>query len=131
MTAAQDEGRSVRTFPPRPTAVRDARQFVVERLAGARASDTAALLVSELATNAVQHAGTSFTVTVKVGRRVRVEVVDHSPAPPLPRHVPVEADHGRGLSIVAALASRWGTAPTAEGKVVWFELPKGGPTSPR
>jgi anti-sigma regulatory factor (Ser/Thr protein kinase) len=129
MTAAQDQRQTVRTFPSRPAAVRAARQFVVDRLAGDHAADTAALLVSELATNAVEHARTPFTVRVVVGPTVRVEVGDRSNASPVALEVPSEADRGRGLGIVAALASRWGTSHTAEGKVVWFELPAGaGPT---
>jgi anti-sigma regulatory factor (Ser/Thr protein kinase) len=137
MTAAQDrrghtQGShpvSAGTFAPRPTAVRAARQFVVEQLPGGGVADTAALLVSELATNAVEHARTDFTVRVVLADSLRVEVADRSPALPVRRQVPVQAERGRGLSIVDTLAARWGTSTTEDGKVVWFELPIDDPTS--
>ena len=133
MTAAQDrrghtqDGAAAGTFPPAPAAVRAAREFVVDLLVGGEVADTAALLVSELATNAVEHARTDFTVRVALGPTVRVEVADRSPALPVQRHVPVQAERGRGLAIVDSLAIRWGTSSTPEGKVVWFELPAGDP----
>jgi sigma-B regulation protein RsbU (phosphoserine phosphatase) len=84
------------------------------------------LLASELATNAVVHAGGDFTVTVRYGGPVlRVEVADDSPDEPV--LVPPSDDglDGRGLLIVDRLASRWGVMTTHQGKRVWFEIDTG------
>jgi anti-sigma regulatory factor (Ser/Thr protein kinase) len=86
-------------------------------------ADVAALLVSELVTNAHEHAGGPAVVDVVVdGRSLRVAVEDEDPTLPAPRGIDVEDERGRGLMLVAALASRWGTALTGRGKSVWFEL---------
>ena len=70
-----------RTFLPTPGSVRDARSFVVEQLPklpyGTR--ESISLIVSELATNAVLHAATSFTVAVRLTEQtLTLEVTDHS-----------------------------------------------------
>jgi serine/threonine-protein kinase RsbW len=54
--------------------------------------------------------------------RVRVEVADSEAALPQLRQPDQEATGGRGLAMVALLATRWGTDPTDSGKAVWFEL---------
>ncbi|MEV8514157.1 ATP-binding protein [Dactylosporangium sp. NPDC051484] len=84
-------------------------------------------IVSELATNAVEHAGTPFTVTVsRRDHLLHLAVEDGDPA--LPRTLPWAgegpslAPRGAGLRLVASAASAWGTAPTAAGKVVWATL---------
>jgi anti-sigma regulatory factor (Ser/Thr protein kinase) len=84
----------------------------------------AELLVSELVTNALVHAGAEpfLTVTVDV-ETVRVEVADPDPNAALTaRHAGQTSAHGRGLAIVQALARSWGVERRAPGKVVWFEL---------
>lgn len=85
--------------------------------------EVAELLTSELATNAVMHARTTFTVTVTSARRaVRIAVRDGSVRLPRVRSPgPYELD-GRGMTLVANLAPRWGVDPVRGGKVVWFEL---------
>ncbi|MFI9331289.1 ATP-binding protein [Kitasatospora sp. NPDC052868] len=96
----------------------------------ARADDVL-LLVSELATNACQHAGgPDQLVLAATAHTLRIEVLDGSDEPPLPRvpHSPVRTG-GHGLHTVALLASRWGHEPRvgAPGKAVWVEidLPRG------
>ena len=90
---------------------------------GPETADVAALLVSELVTNAHQHAGGPAVVDVVVDdRSLRVAVEDEDPTIPAPREIDLDAERGRGLLLVAALASRWGTALTGRGKSVWFEL---------
>lgn len=90
---------------------------------GDETADVAALLVSELVTNAHEHAGGPAVVDVVVdGRALRVAVEDEDPTIPAAPAVDVDAERGRGLMLVAALASRWGTALTGHGKSVWFEL---------
>ncbi|MFI8855718.1 ATP-binding protein [Streptomyces prasinus] len=118
---------TVRVFSQRfsstPRGARLARRLVLHQLDawgvphGSEASDTAALLVAELAANAVTHGrvpGRDFEVTVKLlGRTVRIEVSDtrgelRPPAPDTPRPAlgPL-AETGRGLLLVEALADRW------------------------
>ena len=60
------------------------------------------------------------------GEGVRVDVVDTSPALPVRQELRPDAAGGRGIGIVEHLASRWGVAPTADGKSVWFELSASG-----
>ena len=101
-----------------------ARQFVALELADHGLDDAvpdARLVVSELATNAVRHAGSRFTVTVDVtGGAVLVTVTDPSSALPFPVHASPLHDSGRGLGIVAELSARWGVTPEPHGgKSVW------------
>jgi serine phosphatase RsbU (regulator of sigma subunit)/anti-sigma regulatory factor (Ser/Thr protein kinase) len=111
-----------------------ARQFVHEVLGawgiagvGDRL-DTAVLLVSELVTNAVRHAGTVLRLRVlrPVPGRVRIEVIDHAPHGSLDSRLSGEAaEGGRGLYLVETLADAWGSAAlsgAAGGKTIWFEL---------
>jgi anti-sigma regulatory factor (Ser/Thr protein kinase) len=88
--------------------------------------DVVALLVSELVTNALVHGRPPMELRAsRVGGGLRVEVLDgEGERRPRRRSVRPAADdpHGRGLTIVSALASRWGTAPSPGGKAVWFEL---------
>jgi anti-sigma regulatory factor (Ser/Thr protein kinase) len=81
----------------------------------------ATLLVSELVTNAVTHAGGSIELRARLeGPGLHVEVTDGSAV--LPRVRPPGVD-GRGLHIVEALAAAWGAnLIQGDGKHVWFEL---------
>ena len=84
-----------------------------------------ALLVSELAANAVLHAGTPYTVAaLRTTHAVRVEVRDESAALPHFREVGPATATGRGLHLVEKLASRWGVdaADDGQGKTIWFEI---------
>jgi anti-sigma regulatory factor (Ser/Thr protein kinase) len=90
--------------------------------------DTAVLLVSELVTNAVRHAGTVLRLRVlrPVPGRIRIEVIDHAPHGTLDSRLSGEAaEGGRGLYLVETLADAWGSAAlggAAGGKTIWFEL---------
>jgi PAS domain S-box-containing protein len=131
MTRVEEESRPVtsvaRRFPATTASVGRARRFLLEALpAGSGgAADSLVLMLSELATNAVQHAGTDFEVTVVVdpGRQlVRVEVDDAAGGFPAPRELVADAPRGRGLQIVQALADAWGIEMRRDrpGKTVWF-----------
>jgi anti-sigma regulatory factor (Ser/Thr protein kinase) len=112
-----------RRFEPDTTNVPLARHFIDEALPETCRADDVTLLVSELASNAVRHARSPFTVAMGCdGALVRVEVTDDSPELPVPRVPSVDAVTGRGLMIVQALASDWGVDPTDAGKTVWFEV---------
>jgi len=103
-----------------------ARHFTseaVQSLGAGRVAADAELLVSELAANAVIHAGTPMRVSVLCHHhRVRVEVRDDNPA--LPRLLAPEpfAMSGRGVMLVDSLATAWGINGSHRGKTVWFEL---------
>jgi len=88
-------------------------------------SDNAALLVSELVTNAVLHARTGCVVIAEIdGDTLRVDVIDGAgdTAAVAPGVERLGADGGRGLVIVDVLSTDWGVAEHAEGKSVWFSL---------
>lgn len=95
--------------------------------------DDALLLVTELVTNAVVHAGTAVELHIDTtGAGLRVEVVDSSPGGlPLPqRTVEDNREGGRGLLLLDALSSAWGSTHTATGKSLWFRLGALEPATP-
>ncbi len=107
-----------------------ARAFVLEMLSPWRdeqlAAD-AALVVTELATNAVLHARSAFSVRLLLAEDViRISVEDTLPLgqPGGNRWLP--AAPGHGLGVVAAMAVRWGVETEAGGKAIWAELPLSG-----
>jgi anti-sigma regulatory factor (Ser/Thr protein kinase) len=119
-----------RRFPAVCPSVAAARHFLLEQLGGGcdRDFELLALMLSELATNAVQHAGTEFEVGIWVtpdgeGRSVLVRVRDQAPGFPVPQDPPVDTPHGRGLRIIESLASSWGVEVEhgRPGKTVWFK----------
>jgi anti-sigma regulatory factor (Ser/Thr protein kinase) len=114
-------------FPAERDAPRSARHFVADTLGRwghtGRMVDDAQLLVSELATNAVLHARSAFSVVARAEEsRIRVSVRDASPVTPKLRDHGAMALSGRGLHLVAALSADWGVEVTADGKTVWAEL---------
>lgn len=114
-------------LPSEKASVPRARQLATEALSGlpSDAIQTVALVVSELATNCVQHAGTEFRLRVRrEGAQVHVEVTDGSQRQPTLRHPSPSQPHGRGLQIVEALARRWGVIPATAGtgKTVWCRI---------
>jgi anti-sigma regulatory factor (Ser/Thr protein kinase) len=86
--------------------------------------EIATLLTSELVTNAVVHAAPPMVLRAWITDAViRVEVHDGGTgALPAPKRPWVGDTTGRGLTIIEALASRWGADHTSDGKCVWFEL---------
>ena len=115
---------ATRTFAFSSDAPAAARHFAadaVRRLGAAELAGDIALVVTELAANAVVHANTGFTVDLAAGAEVlRIAVRDASPLPP-GAGLPAAPLHGLGA--VDALASRWGVEPLGHsGKSVWVEL---------
>lgn len=91
------------------------------------ARDDAALLVSELMSNAVRHGGSSAVLTVGVGEGLlRIAVHDDGAGTPSMRRgvQDLSVTSGRGLQIVDRVAQQWGVEPDGDGtgKTVWFEL---------
>lgn len=77
-------------------------------------------IVSELASNAIIHAGTAFTVRVsRDADTTKIEVLDGSPRRAQSRHYGLDATTGRGLHLVERLSREWGVSSDAKGKVVW------------
>ncbi|WP_370416886.1 ATP-binding protein [Streptomyces fradiae] len=107
-------------------------------------TERAEQIVAELAANATRHGwvpGRDFRVTLALDTAsgvLRIAVIDargdRAPVPvpvPTPEALPEEAESGRGLLLVAALADRWGTEPYPPGgKTVWAELDDRPTTSP-
>lgn len=86
-------------------------------------SDEAALCISELAANAVDHTGDGFRVQLSdVDGPLRVAVSDSDATLPVVLAVDPDAERGRGLIIVDAIAARWGIEPSGRGKTIWFEI---------
>jgi anti-sigma regulatory factor (Ser/Thr protein kinase) len=86
--------------------------------------DVAALLTSELVTNAIGHELTGIVVLAincSCGQ-LRVDVHDTSRALPTLLDAPVDAETGRGLLLVSALSAEWGFYRTLAGKAVYFTL---------
>jgi anti-sigma regulatory factor (Ser/Thr protein kinase) len=121
-------GGSSRMFLPVDESVRASRSFVVatlRRLEADHLIHDAAVIVSELATNAVRHARSPFRVSVdESGGFVCISVQDagdeHAGLPTI-----APDDHaldGRGVAIIEALAHRWGYDALADGTVVWAQL---------
>ncbi|GAB2610001.1 ATP-binding protein [Paractinoplanes abujensis] len=124
--------RLVLTLAPEPEAPRLARNLVSD---ACLAWDRVQLLhpgrsvMSELVSNAVEHARTEMTVVVSLrGAGIHLSVADGVTEPPrrikpsrVRRDRPLD-ERGRGLQVVSALAIAWGTLPTRTGKVVWATM---------
>jgi anti-sigma regulatory factor (Ser/Thr protein kinase) len=110
-----------------------ARHWVAAHLRDLPAEVTgcAALLTSELVTNAVLHAATPLCVTLHIlPDRIRVDVADGNPSFPSIKEYGKDAATGRGLTLFNTLASNWGVQAVEDGKIVWFELPVEFPVAP-
>ncbi len=134
------------TLPSDPASVSAARTYVVNVLAEwglpleTEVADTVRLIVSELATNAVQHTfgqSPTFTVDLALDRdeRLCIGVTDSHPG--LPKRLPaaVQQDNGRGMVIIRWLTAECGgkltIRPTREGgKTVSITLPWSAPVRP-
>jgi hypothetical protein len=125
-TRAPAGGTTTRAFALSGDAPAAARHFAVDavrRLGAADLADDTALVVTELAANAIVHAQTGFTVDLSARPDVlRITVRDASPLPPASAaDLPALPLHGLGA--VDALASRWGVERLGHsGKLVWVEL---------
>ncbi|MBV6697332.1 ATP-binding protein [Kitasatospora aureofaciens] len=95
---------------------------------------SALLIIAELAANAISHGRVpgrgfelhlSLTTTARRGTTLRIEISDckGDRLPVLPARLNPNSQSGRGLTLVNALADRWGTIPRhPNGKTIWAEL---------
>jgi len=119
-------------LPPRPDRVRDVRELAEQACHLWRLPhllDDTSLVASELASNAIEHAGTDFVVTVsRDAGRLHVAVQDGASSFPRTHRAPSAGwpapaqARGRGLLVVHAICLAWGAMPTRGGKVVWATL---------
>jgi anti-sigma regulatory factor (Ser/Thr protein kinase) len=113
-------------FPSTPASIAAARRFVARHLAeipgfDEDGRDEVTLMVSELATNSVRHAGTPYRVSLqRIGEFLRIEVSDAGDGQARLRTPGPRDLHGRGLHIVNALADAWGVDAGTPGKITWF-----------
>lgn len=142
-----DHQEATVTLPSDPASVSAARKYVTNILtewglpAEAEEADTVRLIISELATNAVQHTfGQSPTFTVDMlldqDERLRIGVTDSHPRWPQRLPAAVQQDNGRGMVIIRWLTAECGgrvsIVPTPEGgKTVWIDLPWTAAITPR
>ena len=122
--AQRQAGREFTGDPAGPAA---ARRFIADVLAGwghdGGVVDDAKLVVSELSTNAVVHAGSAFRLEARLtSAGIRISIHDASPVAPGTREGHIRMDSGHGLNLVAALSERWGVDRSGAGKIVWAEL---------
>jgi serine phosphatase RsbU (regulator of sigma subunit)/anti-sigma regulatory factor (Ser/Thr protein kinase) len=103
-----------------------AARRAVTAVAAATQPDRAAAIVqvtSELAANAVEHAGPPVELRAyATAQRLVVQTTDRSALPPVRRRSSREDERGRGLALVAALADTWGVRLGLGGKTTWAEF---------
>jgi anti-sigma regulatory factor (Ser/Thr protein kinase) len=117
--------RTRRSFAGRRESVGQARRFVRETLEDQPRDTREAieLMVSELATNCVQHAQSDFELEIEHrSGTIRVEARDRGSGHPTLRSPTPREPTGRGLRVVEALSESWGIEPMTEGKTVWFTV---------
>lgn len=123
---APDRGESTVELPAELSSGHHARRFVREKLAQWDAVDLledAQLLTTELVNNAVVHATSAVKLRLRLrAGSLRVEVADSGEGALHRQRVDLHNTGGRGLFLVEALSSSWGTSVDSRGKVVWFEL---------
>jgi anti-sigma regulatory factor (Ser/Thr protein kinase) len=115
-------------LPPLTSSVPVARHLTLELLGAwdaAQDRDDAALLVTELVTNVVDHVGGEAVFTLELAMSdgwLRIAVVDGSSIRPIARELDAANPRGRGLALVQEIAARWGSEEHQSGKRIWLEL---------
>lgn len=121
-----------RRLAPAPAAAPVARQLVIQACrrwgVALAAQNHAELVVTELVSNAVRHAGTPIDLSISLRPgRLQISVRDRSTVhPPRPRPPELTAESGRGLMLISSLCASCGSTPMVDGKVVWAAMPVSG-----
>jgi hypothetical protein len=116
--AGQTEPATI-VLPVATASARLAREFVRSVL-GPPDDYTAALVTSELVTNALRHTRTEPHLSIAFDDRfVRIEVQDDGEGVPVPAPMDAVGTSGRGLALVAAVAGHWGVIEQSQSKIVW------------
>jgi GAF domain-containing protein/anti-sigma regulatory factor (Ser/Thr protein kinase) len=112
--------------------VKETRRFVHDQLGSwglEHMADAVELAASEIVTNALIHAGSDVDVRLRAFTdHLRLEVRDSDANPPIPSSLSLaedeipEAEHGRGLLIVDAVADEWTSHPNGQGKTVSMKM---------
>ena len=114
-----------RSLHPVPESVGQARRALAVLAIPDQVRKTLALVVSELVTNAIRHAGTPITLVVTDGEdELRVEVGDAGPGFDWPLTEPRPETGGLGLTVVDALSKEWGIDRDSGGCAVWCVIPR-------
>jgi hypothetical protein len=114
-------------FNAEPIAPGHARRLAIVVLRGLGCDDVliddVALTVSELASNAVRHAASPFSLMVRVeDASVHVSIRDHAPLLTTGPNGGLTPQPLHGLGLIDTIAARWGVDGTHDGKIVWVEL---------
>jgi anti-sigma regulatory factor (Ser/Thr protein kinase) len=115
-------------IPAEPTAPGRVRQWMTTQLTAWQVPEqvigAAVLCASELATNALLHAGTAARVQVDLSpERLLVAVSDSGTRGAVTRaRTEALSSRGRGLGLIEQLSDAWGTDPAVRGSTVWFEM---------
>jgi serine phosphatase RsbU (regulator of sigma subunit) len=124
--APTDRDTTVHIFPSDMHAAAAARKVAVETLNEwglERAVFVTELLVSELVTNAIRYSAGPCRLMLRRGTTaIYAEVSDGDTRVPRLLHPSAYDEGGRGLQLVAELASSWGARSAPTGKTVWFRL---------
>ncbi|MGW5635008.1 ATP-binding SpoIIE family protein phosphatase [Streptomyces sp. NPDC003832] len=111
-------------LPSDPSMVSRARAYASDRLAAWNLDElafTTELIVSELVTNAIRYGSRPISLRLILQSTLTCEVADAASTSPRLRRARTFDEGGRGLLLVAQLASNWGTRYTRDGKVIWAE----------
>jgi anti-sigma regulatory factor (Ser/Thr protein kinase) len=127
LAATEPKEQAGASFPADPSSPARARQLVMAALRrwglSEQLVDDATLIVSELASNAVRHARSCFSVSLELrGSTLRLAAAD---ATPLGMSTPaweLNPQQLHGLGVIQEISRCWGVQGTRDGKIVWAEL---------
>jgi len=122
-----DAGFAVLAVPSAAESVAGVRRFATNVLSGWSIApdviDDVVMVVGELVTNAILHSRSPIELRLsRTSDRLVVAVHDGTTAVPRRQQSSLDAEHGRGMQLVSAIADQWGVRPTEHGKSVWCEI---------